>query len=70
VRPAGRLEPLAALLGEDGVGDPGVALARALPHPTVALEPVEQASDAGGGEHEALGEIHAFQPVLVGLGEV
>ena len=70
MRPAGELEPLAALVGEHRVGDAGVAVALALRTHAVALEPVEQPRDARGGEQQPLGEVDAAQRAVLGVGEV
>ena len=70
VRAGGARECLATLLGDHGVGDPGVGRAAAPVGQPLTLEAVEETRDAGGREPQALGEIDPAQLSALRVGEV
>jgi len=61
---------LPPVVGQRGVRDARVRSARLLADVACALEPFEEARDAGGGQHDLLGEVDAAHPAVVGVREV
>src|SRR5256714_7339911 len=65
MRIGGRLEPGAARVGQDCVDHTTVAGAGSAIDEAGALEAVQQAGDAGGGEQEPSGEVDAAEALIL-----